>query len=332
MKKILVTGANGFVGNATYIALSNADFMVMRAIRYKTERVRESGWDDSGLIALPDLESSFDITKLLQGFDTVIHLAARVHVMGEPAAVAAERHQAVNAEGTRRLAEQASHAGVRRFVYLSSVKVLGESAPSDRPFTDTTPAAPVDPYGQSKLAAEDNLFRVADRSGMEAVVLRPPLIYGRGVRANFNALIRLCNSPWPLPFGAVAHNRRSMVHVENLADALRFACTDDGLVGRRALVADDTCLSTADLCRHIRQALGRSPRLVPVPPAMLNRAAAILGKRAAAERLLGSLVVDPVLLRRDRGWSPPVGLDEAMARTVQTGLQSPMQTVRTGAG
>lgn len=332
MKRILVTGANGFVGRATNIALSYESTCIVSAIRYKDERTEMPDPNNDRYLDLPDLGSDFDITHSLQGFDTIVHLAARVHVMGEPATVATERHWAVNAEGTRRLAEQAASAGVRRFVYLSSVKVLGESAPPDRPFTDTSPAAPVDPYGRSKLAAEDNLSRIADRTGMEAVVLRPPLVYGQGVRANFNALINLCNSPWPLPLGAVTQNRRSLVHVDNLADALRFACVDDGLVGRRALVADDTCLSTAELCRYLRRALSRPPRLVPVPTAWLNRAAAVLGKRAAADRLLGSLVVDPGLLRRERGWSPPVGLDEAMARTVQTGLQLPLQTVRTGAG
>lgn len=314
---VLVTGATGFIGRAVVAGLHRAGLSVIAGSRSG----RPIAGADRSLV-LPDLAGDGDIVDALRPVDVVVHLAAHVHQM-DASPDAADRYRRINTDGTRRLADQAAAAGVDRFVLLSSIKVLGDETAPDRPFTDRTAPAPTDAYGRSKRDAEDALVAVAAATALVPVVLRPPLVYGAGVKANFKALVRLCDSPWPLPLGAVRDNRRSLIHVDNLADAIRLACCDAALGGHRLLVADDTCLSTAALCARLRQALGRPARLVPVPPPLLAAAFRALGRGAAADRLLGSLAVEPGDLRRRFGWTPPIGVDAAMARTVETGATHP---------
>lgn len=251
-------------------------------------------------------------TDALRGVDVVFHLAARVHQLEDTAADPAAEYRRVNAAGTEHLARCAAARGVRRMVLVSSVKVNGESR--EQPYRDDEAPAPADPYGVSKLEAEQALARVARATGLEAVVLRPPLVYGPGVKANVLRLLRAVDSGLPLPLGGV-RNRRSLVFSGNLVDALVACGTHPGAPGHTYLVSDGEDVSTPGLIRAIAAALGRSARLVPVPFPLLRAAGAILGKGAAVERLGGSLMVDSSGIRRELGWAPPFTLREGLERT-----------------
>ncbi len=302
--KTLVTGASGFVGAAVVPELLRRGHAVRTAARRATTH------GDS--VLLPDIGPDTDWRAALAGCDAVVHLAARVHVMRDEAAdpLAAYRH--VNTAGTLALAEQAAASGARVFVFASTVKVLGEASPRGRPFTDVDPPAPVDPYAVSKAEAERGLADIAVRTGMRVAVLRPPLVYGPGVGANFLRLLRTVARGMPLPLGAI-DNRRSLVYVGNLAAAVGF-CLEREEARGTFLVSDGEDLATPELVRRIAAALGRRPRLVPVPPGLLRGAGTLLGKGAEIERLLGDLAVAPTGLAR-LGWKPPFTADEALRET-----------------
>lgn len=264
---------------------------------------------------MPDLvdDSAFD--ELCAGVDGVVHLAARVHVMAERAADPLAEFRRANVAGTRRLALAARRAGARRFVFLSSVKVHGERS-LGRPFTEDDRPAPEDAYGRSKCEAERALAEFARDGGLDHVVLRAPLVYGPGVGANFLALLRLCDTSWPLPLAALTENWRSQIYVGNLVDALRSALTHPNAAGRTYLVRDAEHISTAALAAELRRALGRSPRLFPLPPRLIEWAAAAIGRRAAAVRLTRSLAIDDARIRAELSWHPPYGRAQAIAATV----------------
>jgi len=251
-----------------------------------------------------DISAPIDWTPALAGCSVVVHLAARVHMMREQAADPEAVYQAMNVDATMRLAEQAAKQGVRRFVFVSSVKVNGERS-QDRPFRADDVPAPEDPYGRSKLAAEQALQDFSARSGMELVIVRPPLVYGPGVRANFLRLMQLVKSGAPLPLGSI-RNRRSMVALGNLVDFLMLCARHPAAAGATWMVSDNHDLSLPELVTQIAAAMGRQPRLLPVPPGLLAAGATALGRRAAAGRLLDSLQVDisPALERL--GWTPPL--------------------------
>jgi nucleoside-diphosphate-sugar epimerase len=221
----------------------------------------------------------------------------------------------VNAAGTRRLAESAAQAGVRRFVYVSSIKVNGERT-GNRPFTEADPPGPEDAYAQSKYEAEMALREIAARTGMEVVIVRPPLVYGPGVKGNFRTLLRVVRMGLPLPL-ASCDNRRSLVGLSNLADLLALCVTHPAAAGETFLAADGEDLSTPELLRRTGRALGRPARLFPVPPALLRAGARMFGRAGAGERLCGSLQVDISRARRILGWNPPSTVDEELARTAQ---------------
>lgn len=294
--RVVVTGATGFVGRA-----------VCRVAAELGHEVRPLGRADTG-----DLAGPVPWERLLEGADAVIHLAARVHVMQERATDPLAAFRVVNVEPVRQLAAAAPAAGVRRIVLASSVKVLGEGRPT--PYTEADLPAPTDPYGQSKLEAE---HAVLTAPGVEAVVIRPPLVYGPGVGGNFRRLLRLARlaAHVPLPLGAV-RNRRSMVFVDNLADAMVRVVAAPQASGQTYLVRDGEDVATSDLLRRIGRARGRPVRLVSVPPPVLRAGLALIGRRAEADRLLGSLMVDDARLRADLGWSAPIDVDTALARTV----------------
>ncbi len=296
---VLVTGAGGFVGAALCQALAANGASVIAADR--------QALGDLGVAQIPE--------PLFRAVDAVVHLAARVHVMRERSTDPLAEFRRVNVEGTRRLIDAAARAGVRRLVYLSSIKVNGEVSPG-RPFTPDDPPRPQDAYGVSKFEAEEVLAAAAAKTGIETVVLRAPMVYGPGVRANFLSLLRLCDSAIPLPFGAV-HNRRSLIYLGNLVDALRCAASHPAAAGKTYLVRDAEDLSTRELVARIRRALGRPPRLVPVPPALLRAGAALAGQGAAADRLLGTLTLDDSLIRRELSWQPPYGIDAGLAATIE---------------
>ena len=307
---VLVTGATGFVGRACVDAFLRAGHRVRRVLRSACPPV--DGVED---IVVGDLVDVADWSTAMRGVDAVVHLAARVHVMRETVADPVAEFRRVNVEATRRLAEAAAHAGVRRFVFVSSVKVHGERSPG-RPFTEADVPAPEDPYGVSKLEAEQMLAGVAAGTGLEVVVLRPPLVYGPGVGGNLRTLLRAVVRGLPLPLGAV-RNRRSLVFVGNLADAIVRCVESPAAAGRTFLVDDGEPRSTAQLVGDLARAAGRAPRLVAVPTIVLRAVARGLGQGAAADRLVDDLEIDSSALRQALAWHPPHAYADGIAATVR---------------
>jgi nucleoside-diphosphate-sugar epimerase len=308
--KVLVTGAGGFVGQALLPLLLEAGCAVRAAVR--SQPLAMAGIDS---VVVGDIGPATEWAAALADVDAVVHLAARVHVMRDAAGDPRAAYRATNTVGTLRLAEAAARAGVGRFVFLSTVKVNGESTPPDRPFVDSDPPAATDPYAISKAEAESGLLRLAQTTSLEPVILRPPLVYGPGAGANFLRLLRLAERGLPLPL-AVVSNRRSMIYVGNLASAILAALRAPSLGGRVFLVADGEDLSTPELWRRLAAALGRPARLWPLPPMLLSILAMLAGRRAEIERLTGSLAVDARGWREASGWAPPYTVEQGIARTV----------------
>ena len=310
--KILVTGASGFVGGPTCRRLLAAGHGVVAAVR-RNDSVLPPGVEARRVAPLgPDT----DWREALTGCEAVIHLAARAHVMKDTAADRLSLFRSINCQGAERLAEQAAAAGIGRLVFVSSIKVNGEATPPERPFRADDPPAPADPYGISKAEAEVALAAIAARTGLSLAVVRPPLVHGPGAKGNLATLLKIVRLGLPLPLGAV-NNRRSLVGVDNLADALTF------LVGHQAqgrfLIRDGDDVSTPQLIRLLAAGLGRPARLLPVPPDLLRLVGTLTGRRAAVERLIGSLVVDDTPLRQ-LGWLPPVGLEPGLRAMAAAGL------------
>ncbi|MDP2323544.1 MAG: NAD-dependent epimerase/dehydratase family protein [Gammaproteobacteria bacterium] len=305
---ILVTGASGFVGRVVCDRLERDGYRVRRVLRPGHSR-RES-LD----IGIEDIGPATDWSRALSGVDAVVHLAARVHIMRDTAAdpLAAFRH--TNVAGTEVLARAAARAGVRRFIFVSSVKVNGERT-EGRPFTEHDAPGPEDAYGISKWEAEQRLAEVAADTGMAVTVLRPPLMYGPGVKGNFLALVRAVSSGWPLPRASI-RNARSLLYVGNLADAVAL-CLRGSRPGRQTyLLSDGEDVSTPDLVRRLAVALDRPARLLPVPAGLLRLGLRLTGRGSAYDRLAGSLQVDSSAITRELGWRPPHTLDAGLRETV----------------
>jgi nucleoside-diphosphate-sugar epimerase len=252
----------------------------------------------------------------LQGADAVVYLAARVHVMRDDQRDPLTAYRAINTHAAVRAAEGAARAGAKRFVYLSSIKVNGESTFPGRPFDEQSVPAPADPYGVSKLEAETGLMTVAAETGMSVVALRPPMVYGPGARGNFPRLARLARvaSRVPLPIASV-RNRRSLLYVEHLADAIARIATTSAQLNNMYMVADPEPVSTAELLAVVGEAVGIRPHFFPFPEGALRLAARTTGLRDIADRLLGSLEIDASALRAAVGWSSPTPLREAVRRS-----------------
>lgn len=311
--KVLLTGASGFVGRGVLARLCQEDDVQIRV----AQRGAIVQFPEGVEVALIDgLSVAQSWTPALQGIDAVIHCAARVHVMDELAADPLAEFRAVNVEATRHLAQQAAAAGVRRFVFVSSIKVNGEETTPGRPFTADAEPQPQDPYGQSKLEAERALFEIARQTGLEVVVVRPPLVYGPGVKANFASLMRALQRRLPLPFGSI-DNRRSLVARDNLVDLLVLCARHPAAAGQVFLVSDGEDLSTAQLCRGLSRAMGLQPRLLPVPAGLLRLLGLLAGRGQQIQRLLGCLQVDISATRSRLGWAPPVSVEQALLETVQ---------------
>jgi UDP-glucose 4-epimerase len=302
---ILVTGATGFVGQALCAELSR------RQMDYRPV----SRSSHPGFVAIRSMDSDTDWSGALVGIDVVMHLAARVHVMNESAADPLAAFRAVNVGATANLARQAARAGVKRFVFLSSIKVNGEETVVGKPFRASDAPHPEDAYGRSKLEAEEALLAIGAETGMEVVIIRPPLVYGPGVKANFASLMKWASRPFPWPFGVV-RNRRSLVFVGNLVDFMLLCAHHPSVGGRIFLISDGEDLSIGQLIAKLSLAAGRKAWMLPVPAALLEGLAALLGRRAAAQRLLGSLQVDIGGTRTITGWSPPYSVEEGLAATV----------------
>jgi nucleoside-diphosphate-sugar epimerase len=303
--RVLITGASGFVGAAVMRRLGQESRWTIRASSRTPPAAAGAGVE---WMTAPDLAAEADWRPLLDGVNVVVHLAARVHVM-PPASAPGDRYERVNVQGTRRLAEGAAAAGVQRVVFLSTVKVHGESGH----FNEASAMAPADPYAASKRRGEDVLRDIAARTGLECVIVRSPLVYGPGVRANFQSLLAAVRRGTILPLASIA-NRRSLVGVDNLADMIAVCAEHPAAMNEAFLVSDGDDLSTPELVRRLAAAAGRQARLLPLPVWALRAAAAPLGRLPAVDRLTGSLTVDISKARRLLGWVPPVTVDEGLRR------------------
>lgn len=311
--RVLITGVSGFVGGALACRLlDEGSYRVRGAAR----RVLSNAPAGLELCQSPELEAEADWSELLQDVEVVVHAAARVHMMNDQAADPLSEFRRANTEGTLRIARQAVEAGVRRFVFISSIKVNGEESPADRPYSADDVVAPVDPYGVSKHEAEQALLALARETGLEVVIIRPVLVYGPGVKANFQSMMRWLDRRLPLPLGAI-HNSRSLVSLDNLVDLIVTCLQHSAAAGQVFLVSDGSPLSTTQLLRRMGLALGKPARLLPIPAVWLQLIARLLGRPAIAQRLCGSLCVDIEKTRRLLGWEPPVTVDEAMSRTAR---------------
>jgi len=310
--EILVTGATGFVGNSLIKRLLQGNNILTAAVLY--------GEDTANLptkvkrVIVQPLSESSDYSIALHHVDIVIHLAARVHIMQDNAMNPLQEFRQANLHGTVRLARQAVQARVKRFVFISTVKVHGEE--TIMPYHEDSLLAPLDPYSVSKAEAETILRQIAEETGLEVVIIRPPLAYGPGVKANFRQLMRVVNFGVPLPFASI-HNRRSLIFVENLADALTCCAIHPQAAGQTYLVSDGEDVSTTELIRRIAPALGKQARLFPLSTNVMRLVCKVLGESAAFDRLFGSLTVDTSKIRRELDWKPPYTMEEGLQKTAE---------------
>ena len=322
--KILVTGATGFVGQELLARLAKEPDYVARVALRRPDATLPF---DVERFPVHDFDSA-ECSTALRSCEAVVHLAARVHVMRETSADPLLEFRRVNVEGTLALARRAVDAGVRRFVFLSSIKVNGEETAPGRPFRAGDPANPGDAYGVSKLEAERGLQAIARTRGMELIIVRSPLVYGPGVKANFLQLMRWLYRRAPLPLGAVTDNRRSLIALENLSDLL-VTCLSHRSVGSQVFLASDgEDLSTAQLLNRIGIALGRPARLPAIPPVVVQSLGTLVGRGDQVRRLLGSLQVDISATRDLLGWTPPMSVDHALARTAAHFLKQVQESQR----
>lgn len=309
---ILVTGATGYIGARLCADLLARGASVRAPIRRPGALAPQPGLQT---FEIGDLTSPLIDLRWMAGVNAVIHLAGFAHRFKGDSGADADSIHRINVDATTMLAGAAAQAGVQRFVYVSSIKVNGENSGSGSYRAGDTPQ-PRDEYGRSKLAAETSLHRIAAESGMETVIVRPPLVYGPGVKANFLRLLEAVDRGLPLPFSSL-QNRRSLVHVGNLADALVACACHPAAAGKTYLVCDGEDVSTAELIHRIAAALGRQARLFPFPVALLRLAARAAGKLAEVERLTGNLVLDGGPIRKELAWQPPFSMKQGLAETAE---------------
>lgn len=309
---VLVTGASGFLGSALCARFCKDGIFVRGA-------VRSLSWELQGIesIGVGNISSKTDWSPALTKVQQVVHLAARVHVMNDKSSDPLTEFRRVNVDGTANLARQAAAAGVRRFVFVSSIKVNGEYTEVGQPFAADDTPAPEDPYGVSKHEAEQQLRQIVGETGMEVVIIRPPLVYGPGVKANFESMMRWLARGVPLPLAAISNNRRSLVALDNLIDLIFTCLNHPAAANQTFLVSDGEDISTADLLRRMGGALGRPARLFYVPASALKYGAALVGREDVYQRLCGSLQVDIGHTQKLLNWVPPLSVDEGLSRAAK---------------
>lgn len=319
--RLLITGANGFVGSALSLALAHKQHQVLAVSRASTrssssELLSKNEHSAQYLLRLEaDFGNKLSIEQHLTGCDVIVHCAARVHQVQETASDPLAVYRQINTEATLQLAGAAAQAGVKRFLFLSSVKVSGEFTQAGQPLSaDET--NPRDPYGVSKWEAEQGLREIAAKTGMEVVIIRPPLVYGPGVKANFLTMMKWLHRGIPLPLGAI-HNRRSLVALPNLVDFIALCLTHPEAANRTFMISDQHDLSTTELLRGLGTALGRPARLLPVPQRVLEASLKMIGKSGIAQRLCGDLTVDSTPATELLGWRPPVTVKEGLQLTAE---------------
>jgi UDP-glucose 4-epimerase len=314
-----VTGATGFLGAALLQQLALQQSGRPDGTAYSlsgiTRQAPAKGIAGVRYASLGDFTEAVDWSAALSGVEVLAHSAARVHVMADTVEDPLAEFRRVNVDVSLRLARDAAAVGVRRFVFISSIKVNGEATLAGQPFTERDVGAPRDAYGISKMEAELGLRQIAADTGMEVVIIRPPLVYGPGVKANFAALMRAVQRGWPLPVGAV-HNKRSLVALDNLVDFIVTCITHPQAANQTFLVSDGQDLSTAELVRGMAQAAGVPARLLPVPVWTLQAGATLLGMGDAVQRLCGNLQVDISKARNLLGWVPPLSVEEGLRRAM----------------
>lgn len=303
--KLLITGASGFVGKALCHQLAVSGHKVIPVVRSRT------GLPDE--VVIGNLEGLNNWHYSLKGCHTIVHLAARVHVMNDPAQDPLALYRATNTDATLNLARQAAQVGVKRLVFISTIKVNGEGR--DEPYRETDAPSPEDAYAISKWEAEQGLMSIAAETGLDVVILRPPLVYGPGVKANFRRLLDVVARGWPLPLGAIK-NRRSLLYLGNFVDAIRVCIEHPAAAGQTFMIDDGQPVSTPELVRAVARAMGRPARLWAVPVSVFEFVGKLLGKRAAVARLTGSLWVDDSLIRSRLGWTPPFTMQQGLEATI----------------
>ena len=309
----MVTGANGFIGTPVCEHLLSIGRKVQGAIRSPDRSVTMAAGCKS--ISVGDIGPQTFWGDALAGVEAVVHLAARVHIRHDARAAKLSTYRHINTEGTLNLARQCAAAGVRRFIFLSSIKVNGERTDSGRPFRPEDKPDPADSYGISKMEAEKSLLNLADETGMEVVIIRPPLVYGPGVKANFLRLMKLVDTGIPLPLASI-NNRRSLIYLENLVDAVCTCIDHPNSAGKIFLVSDGEDLSTPDLLRLLAKAMGKPARLIPVSNFFLSWIAKLSGRFNPFRKIAGSLTVDISKTRKDIGWLPPYSVENGIQETV----------------
>lgn len=312
--KLLVTGSTGFVGARVVERAEARDWEVASVIR-------QSSRTHPNCFFVSSIGPETDWSNAFEGVDCVVHCAARVHQMNESEQDALAAYRDINTLGTLNLAKQAAEAGVKRFVFVSSIKVNGEFSEPNLPFEPNLKNIPQDPYGLSKYEAEVELAKLSKDTGLEVVIIRPPLVYGPGVKANFLSMMRMIDKGIPLPFGAIK-NQRSLVYLDNLSSLILTCCEHSSAPGQTFLASDGHDVSTTQLMRTIALSMGKTPRLLPIPMSWIQAGSSVLNKQHIAQRICGSLQVEIGSTKDTLKWEPPVTFEEGIKRTVEAYLKS----------